>query len=59
MKKYKVTAKDGSERFFDDYDLALRFAVAWCESGNTSHTIVSRTQDGTWLAEYKIKGGET
>ena len=50
MKKYIVT--DGiQKRYFDDYQLALRFAARWVESGNANSTTVARS-DGTLLASY-------
>ena len=52
MKKYKVVADNLNIRYFDDYQLALRFAMRWVESGNANSTTVVRATDGTWLASY-------
>lgn len=51
MKKYMVVADNLNTRYFDDYQLALRFAMRWVESGNANSTTVARS-DGTLLASY-------
>lgn len=52
MKKYKVIADNLNTRYFDDYQLALRFAMRWVESGNANSTTVVRVSDETLLASY-------
>lgn len=59
-KQYKifVCANEISERYFDDYDIALRFAKGCIESGNAYATYIVDVQENKIVYEYRLKDKE-
>lgn len=56
-KRYKVllTTKGCEDRFFDDYNLALKFASRSVESGTSRHAIVKDVVEDRLLVWYISK----